>query len=162
MIAVCSFGLLAGACKKKDDAKKTDTPAAATDPAAKPADGTKPADPTAKPADPAAKPADPAAPAAGADDAQKYVDLMTNLGKVFAADGKDCAKLATDVKKYVADNKATFEAMKKRDEAQTPEQKKAEDEKYKPQMDQFMKDIGPSAEACKDNKDLDAAMKDVM
>jgi hypothetical protein len=158
MIAVCSIGLLAGACKKKDDAKKTDTPAAATDPAAKPADGTKPADPAAKPADPAAA----AAPAAGADDAQQYVDLYVKLGKVFAADGKDCAKLVTDVKKFVADNKATFDAAKKRDAAQTPEQKKAEEEKYKPQMEQFMKDAEPAGEACKDNKELDAVMKDIM
>ena len=138
-IALCSFALLAGACKKKEEAKKDDK-AAETKPgeAPKPAEG-----------------------APGGDDAQKYVDLMVNFGKIFAADGKDCAKLATDVKKYAADNKASFEAMKKREDAMTPEQRKAEDEKYKPQMDQFMKDMQPAMEACKDNKDVEAAMKDV-
>ena len=140
-IVVCSLALCLSACKKKEEAKKDDK-------AAQPAEGAKPAEGT---------------PAAGAPagDAQKYVDLMVNFGKIFASDAKDCAKLATDVKKYVADNKATFEEMKKRSDGMTPEARKAEDEKYKPQMEQFMKDTQAAMEACKDNKDVEAAMKEV-
>ena len=143
-IALFSMALMVG-CKKKEDAKKDETkPAETTQPteAPKPAEGTAPA-------------------AAPAGDAQKYVDLMVNFGKVFAADAKDCTKLAANIKKYVADNRATFEELKKRDATMTPEQKKAEDEKYKPQMEQFMKDMQPAMENCKNNKDVEAAMKEV-
>jgi len=143
-IALFSMALLVG-CKKKEEAKKDET---------KPAETTQPTE--------APKPAEGATPAAaGVGDAQKYVDLMVNFGKVFAADAKDCGKLATDIKKYVADNRATFEEMKARDGKMTPEQKKAEDEKFKPQMEQFMKDMQPAMENCKTNKDVEAAMKDV-
>jgi hypothetical protein len=140
-IALFSMALLFG-CKKKEE--------------------TKPAEPTTETKAPeAAKPAEGTPPAAGTDDAQKYVDLMVNFGKIFAANAKDCTKLAGEIKKYVADNRATFEALKKREAGMTPEQKKAEDEKFKPQMDQFMKDMTPAMESCKTNKDVEAAMKEV-
>ena len=143
-IALFSMALLFG-CKKKEE--KTET---------------KPAETTETKPPEAAKPAEGTPPAAGApDDAQKYVDLMVNFGKLFAANAKDCTKLAGEIKKYVADNRATFEALKKREAGMTPEQKKAEDEKYKPQMEQFMKDMTPAMENCKTNKDVEAAMKEV-
>lgn len=151
-ISVCVFGLLGAACKKKDEAKNTP-------PAAAPAGDTKTAE-APKPAEP--PPAAPAAPAAADDDGKKDMDLFVGLGNLFAADAKDCAKLATDVKKYIADNKAGFDAAKKRDEAMTPEQRKAQKEKYGAQMEQFMKNVDSASETCKDNKDLDAAMKDVL
>jgi hypothetical protein len=149
-ISVCVFGLLGAACKKKDEANNT--------PAAAPAGDTKTAE-APKPTEPP-----PAAPAAAAadDDGKKDMDLFVGLGNLFAADAKDCAKLATDVKKYIADNKAAFDAAKKRDEAMTPEQRKAQKDKYGAQMEQFMTNVDSATETCKDNKDLDAAMKDVL
>ena len=167
LIAACSALLFASACKKNDAAKPADK-AATT--AAKPAE-TKPATPDqAKPADttaPAAAPAAPAAPAAApaaagpvtsADDYQtRGTALLDKMTAIFAADGKDCAKIAADVSKYVDDNKGEIDAVTAYEKAH-PADKKAWDQKNKAKTDDFMAKAGPSMEACKDNKALQDAM----
>src|SRR5687767_14733878 len=142
------------ACKKKKEEAKTD-PAKPADPAMKPADpaGTTPDKPADKPADPPA--------AGGAIDEAKAVATMENLGKVFAAAGKDCKKLATVIKKLAYMNKDKLIAMKDWEAKQTPEQKKAMEERYKPQMEAMMKNMMGAMQACAEDKDVEAAMKEL-
>ena len=162
LIAACSALLFASACKKNDAAKPADKTATT---AAKPAE-TKPGTPDqAKPAEattPAAAPAATAPAAAGpvtsADDYQtRGTALLDKMTAIFAADGKDCAKIAADVSKYVDDNKAEIDAVTAYEKAH-PADKKAWDEKNKAKTDDFMAKAGPAMDACKDNKALQDAM----
>lgn len=109
-IATLSAVMTVAACKTSD---KPAPPAPA--PARTAAPAAKPTAPTAVPADPAAKPADPAPTAAVTRELQgKAVAMMQRMADMFAADGKDCEKLAADLKAFIADNKdllSRLEAM---------------------------------------------------
>jgi hypothetical protein len=146
-LAVLAF---APACKKKDDAAKTDDKAAAGG--------------DMKKDDKMAKPAEGAPPAAGggainsdADYEATSNELMEKMTKIFTDDNKDCAKLATDVNKFIDDNKAKFDAAGAYDKAH-PDEKKAYDTKAKAKIDAFTAAATPAMDACKDNKELSAAM----
>jgi hypothetical protein len=148
--------LLLGACKKKEEAKTEAPKTTDVTSETKPAE-TKPAE--TKPAE--TKPAETKPVEAAAGDEAKFVATMENLGKTVADAGKDCDKLAANIKKFAAENKGTLEAMKKWEAGQTPEQKKALDEKYKPQMDAMMKNMMGGMEACAENKAVEAAFKEL-
>jgi hypothetical protein len=105
----------------------------------------------------------PAAPAAGgaitsdADYEAKAMGAMDKMTAIFAADGKDCDKLAADMTKFGAENKALMVSSKAY-EKEHPDAKKALDEKMKPKMEGMMGAMGPAMEACKDHKGLADAM----
>ena len=148
LIVMCSLVLGASACKKKEEAKPA-TPAAETKPGEAKPDETKPAD---KPAEPAA-----GGIANAAEYEAKAMEMSDKMTAMFAADGKDCEKLAGDMSKFIDENKTMFAAAKAF-EAAHPEAKKALDTKMEPKMKEMMEKMGPAMEACKDNKALKDAM----
>src|SRR4029079_16678810 len=110
LLVLLSVLVVTAACKKSE------TPAGTKTEETKAADPAKAGD-TAKPAEPAktaaAKPADPA-PAAGGTNSEveaKAIAMMQKLGDMFVADAKDCEKLATDLKAFLADNKTVISEM---------------------------------------------------
>jgi hypothetical protein len=168
-IALFSAMMMAAACKKADKpaTPTTEATAKAADPA-KPADPVaKPGDPAAKPADPAAKPADPAPSAAAPVDKgtnseleNKAVAMMQRMADMFAADGKDCEKLATDVKGFIAQNKEQLRQLLALEKKQSEAERKAFEARNQAAQQSMMEKMGPAMEACHDNKNLEAAMKE--
>jgi uncharacterized lipoprotein YajG len=163
-IALFSATVLAAGCKKSEK-PATVTPEAT----AKPADpAAKPADPAAKPADPAAKPADPAAatppaPAATGTNSElenKGIAMMQRMASMFATDGKDCEKLATDVKAFIAQNKELLGQLMAMEKAQTEQQRAAFEARNKAVQEDMLAKMTPAVTACRDNKSLEAAMKE--
>jgi hypothetical protein len=150
--------------------KKSDAPAGTKIEETKPADPTKAAEPkagdTAKPADPVkpaepAKPADP--PAAGGTNSElenKAIAMMGKLGDVFAADAKDCEKLATDLRAFLNDNKATIAEMTALEKKQTEAEKTAFEARNKAAQEAAQAKMEPAAKACGDNKNVQAVLKD--
>ena len=89
--------------------------------------------------------------------AEAGLKMMNEVGKLFTDNAGDCDKTAAALSKYVDDNKEMLE--KGREWDKDPEFKKLFDEKYK---DKVMAAMGPMMESmgkCKDNKNLEAAMK---
>jgi hypothetical protein len=166
-IALFSATMLVAACKKSDKPATTTAEATtkAADPA-KPADPTaKPADPTAKPADPTAKPADPAAaaPAATGTNSEletKGLAMMERMADMFAADAKDCDKLATDIKGFIAQNKELLGKLMANEKTQSDQQKSAFEARNKAAQESMMQKMTPAMTACRDNKNVEAAMKE--
>jgi hypothetical protein len=159
-IALFSVTMIAAACKKADK-PATMAPEATT----KAADPTKPADPTAKPADPAVKPADPApaTPAATGTNSElenRAVAMMQQMADMFAADAKDCEKLATDVKGFLAKNKELLGQVMAMEKKQTEQERTAFEARNKAAQDSMMQKMTPAMNACRDNKSLEAAMKE--
>jgi hypothetical protein len=144
--------------------KKSDAPAGTKIEETKPADPAKPAEPKAadpaKPAEPA-KPADP--PAAGGTNSEvenKAIAMMQKLGDVFAADAKDCEKLATDLRAFLNDNKGTITEMTALEKKQTEAEKAAFEVRNKAVQEAAQAKMEPAAKACADNKNVQAVLKD--
>lgn len=152
-IALFSLGLMAG-CSKKDD-KKAEP--AKTDPAAKPTDpaGTTPTTPpTTDPAKPADTTATPPA-AGGAMDMAKAEALMTEMSTIIEKAGKDCDKMATDLKAFADKNKDTLKASKDFEKSLSPEDKK----KWEEKGEAMVKKHGEAMGACMSNPKFGEAMK---
>jgi hypothetical protein len=115
-IATLLAVMAVAACKTSDKpAAPKPAPTGAAAPAAKPAAPTARADPPARPADPAL---------AAVVDSQlqtRSIAMMRRMADLFAADGKDCEKLAADLKTFIADNKSLLSQL----DALTEEQKEA-------------------------------------
>lgn len=165
-IALFSAMLLAAACKKSD--KPATVAAEAT---TKAPDPSKPADPAAKPADPTAKPADPAtpgpppaaAPAGTGTNTElenKGIAMMQRMADMFATDAKDCDKLATDVKGFIAQNKELLGQLMAMEKKQTQQERTAFEARNKAVQSAMMEKMTPAMNACRDNKNLEAAMKE--
>jgi hypothetical protein len=156
-IALFSATMLAAACKKSDK-PATMTP----EPTTKAADSTKAADPTAKPADPTAKPADPVAAATGTNSEleTKGVAMMQRMADMFAADAKDCEKLAADVKGFIAQNKELLGQLMAMEKKQSEPERTAFEARNKAAQDAMMQKMTPAMNSCRDNKSLEAAMKE--
>jgi hypothetical protein len=167
-LALCAV-LLIGACKKPDAPKpdKSAEPAKAGEakPAAPDPGSAKPADPS-KPADPAADPAKPADPGAAADTntntalENDALAMMRKLGDVFADGAKDCEKLATDLRAFLAENKALMGKVSELEKTQTEAQRLAFDKRNQAVQDEIQAKMEPAAKACGDNKNVQAAMRE--
>ncbi len=139
----------------------------------KPADPPKPV--AHEPAPPAPKPPEPAAPAAPepakpAESSEKPTDaeleakgftIVSKMGDLFLADANDCEKLATDLKAFIAENKPAMLQLSEMERRQTPEEKKAYNQRTKAKQDEMMKRIQPAVEACKTNANVQAAMAEI-
>ncbi len=145
LIVAFSLSMLVAACGKDDTKPADDKPAA---PAPKPTAATPPAAP---PSAPVPTPVPAPAPAAGgsattftdnADYEAKGLALMNSMIAVFAADGTDCAKLATDITKFIGDNQDKFSAFKAYETAH-PEAKKEMETKSADVMKDFMAKATP-------------------
>ena len=161
-IALFSATMMVAACKKADPAQTKPAEATKVDPA-KPVDpAVKPADP-AHPVDPAAKPADPAKPATGGQNAElenKGIAMMQQMGDLFAANTKDCDKLADGIKTFVAQNKPLLEQLAALEKAQSDTEKKAFEARNMGAQEQVMKKMDPAVKACGENPKVQAAMKE--
>jgi len=170
-IALFSAVMLAAACKKSD--KPATMTAEATTKAAeptKPVDpAAKPADPAVKPVDPAAKPADPAAAAAAPAGAgngtntelqSKGIAMMLRMADIFAGDGTDCEKLATDMKGFIAQNRPLLGQLMAMEKSLSEPDRAAFEARNKAAQDTMMQKMTPAMNACRDNKSLEAAMKE--
>lgn len=173
-IALCSATMMVAACKKSDK------PVPAVSETTKPADPAKPAD---SPASAAAKPADPVAGASAgsgagpatmarpADSAPvptgtnsaletRGIAMMEKMADMFAADGKDCDKLAADIKGFIAQNKALLSELTTMEKQQSPQQREAFAARNKAVEQSVMQKMTPAMTACRDNKSVEAAMKE--
>ena len=117
-LAATLVAALAG-CKTS---ARTDGPA--PEAASKPVAAVKPAAQPALPAAPepaAAAPAAPAAPAEGSNTEleTKGLAAMQRMADMFAADARDCDKLATDLKVFIAENKPLIAQLVELEDHQT-------------------------------------------
>lgn len=158
-IATLSAWMAAAACKTTDKpAAPPPTPpgsAAATAPAARRVDPS-PAAPLAAP--PAAALAAPPA-AAVAELQARSVAMLQRMADMFAADGKDCDRLATDLGAFITDNKDLLSRLDAIDAQVTTEQREAFMTRIATvQADIAVKMQGALA-ACATNPAVTAAMK---
>jgi hypothetical protein len=149
-IALFSATMMAAACKA--DKPATMAPEATT----KAAGSTKPADPAAKPADPVAA----SASGTNSELETKGVAMMQRMADMFAADAKDCEKLATDVKGFIAQNKELLGQLMAMEKKQSEQERTAFEARNKAAQDTMMQKMTPAMNACRDNKSLEAAMKE--
>jgi hypothetical protein len=153
-IALFSAMLMVAACKKADQPAPV-----AAEPVTKATTPMKPGDP-AKPADPAAKPGDPAAPPATGNNEleNKGLAMMSRMADLFAADARDCEKLATDITAFIAQNKALIGQLTAMEKQQSPQDRAAFEARNKAVQQEVMTKVTPTMTACKDNKNVQAAM----
>jgi hypothetical protein len=150
-IALFSATMMAAACKNADK-PATMAPEATTKAAA-----------STKPADPAAKPADPVAASASGTNSEletKGVAMMQRMADMFAADAQDCEKLATDVKGFIAQNKELLGQLMAMEKKQSEQERTAFEARNKAAQAAMMQKMTPAMNACRDNKSLEAAMKE--
>jgi hypothetical protein len=159
-IATLSAWMAVAACKTTD--KPAAPPPAPSGSAAVSAPAARPAAPSI----PAARPVDPAPPAAAAPSAAAVAELQTRsvamlqrMADMFAADGKDCDRLATDLRAFITDNKDLLSRLDAIDAQATPEQREAFMTRIATvQADIAVKMQGAMA-ACATNPAVTAAMK---
>ncbi len=149
-IALLSCLLLA-ACKKKDEAKPVEPTAVKSAPEA----------PTAAAPAKATEPAKPAVIAVTIASAAEYdtkaTELFDKLVGVFAADGKDCDKLAADLTKLTDEQGALFAGLQAFEQA-NPDAKQAFDDKMKGREKDYEAKVAPSFEACQKHEAVIAAI----
>jgi hypothetical protein len=88
----------------------------------------------------------------------RSVALLDKLSAVFVADGKDCDKLATDLNKFMDENKAAMQAEMAYGKAH-PDDKQAVDKKVEAKANAFAdKVLEPAMAACQSNKGVQEAM----
>jgi hypothetical protein len=173
--ALVSWAMLGAACKKE-----------AAPAAAQAAQGSSEAKPTAdKPADsPADKPAvapaatlagggnapvpasppSPAAEAAAGSNTQlqnEGLAMMTKLAELFAADAKDCEKLATDIKGFGAQNKELMAKLSTMEKGLGEQESAAFEQRNQAAIKVVMDKMTPAMTACRGNKNVEAAMKEL-
>lgn len=119
----------------------------------------KQAEPTPAKPEPA-KPA-PAATVAGNSELEnKGVAMMQRMADMFAADAKDCDKLAVDIKAFIVENKELLGQLTELERSQSDQEKAAFETRNKPVQDALMQKMGPTMQACGDNPQVQAAMKE--
>jgi hypothetical protein len=111
-IATLSMAMLFAACKTDKPEPRPEVAKAAV-PAAKPA----------APEVPAVKPAAPAA--SNTELETKGIAMMQRMADMFAADAKDCDKLAADLRTFIASNKPLLTQLADADQQQNDEQRDA-------------------------------------
>jgi hypothetical protein len=172
-IALCSATMMVAACKKSDKPAPTAPETAKADPA-KPADPPAPA--AGKPADPAsgasmgsnasvtamAKPGNAAPVPTGTNSEleNKGIAMMLKMADMFATDGKDCDKLATDIKDFIGKNKPLLSELTAMEKKESPQQREAFAARTKAVEESVMQKMTPAMTACRDNKNVEAAMKE--
>jgi hypothetical protein len=111
-IAMVSAAMLLTACKTE---KSEPRPEAA-----------KAAKPVARPAAPEVPAIKPAAPAATNTELEtKGIAMMQRMADMFAADARDCDKLAADLRTFIASNKALLAQLADADQQQSDEQRES-------------------------------------
>ncbi len=161
-VLALSTALVAG-CNKKDEAKKTDDPAAAAPTGA--AGGEQPA--ATSGAEPAAaeQPAASADPATPAPDmpmdevCTKSVSMMEAMGAAVESNKGNCDAMGTALQKWVDDHKDLIAYGKANEN--DPAKKKEFEEKCEPKLQAVMQKLGPAMEgasACATNEKVKAAM----
>lgn len=161
-LLIAALFTTAPACKKKDEAAKTDPAAKAGEPA-KTDPANKAADPAATP-DPAktAEPAKTEPAAAGGGGGGMSVDeagtkanaIVDKMVKAIADGGEDCAKIGSNLAAMQGDVKAMSEGSKEFDK--DPAKKKAFDDKYGKGLESKMSPVVPKLQKCADNADVKA------
>jgi hypothetical protein len=147
--------LAAVGCKKKDDPAMAAAPAGA---AAKPAE-TAPA-PTPAAAAPTTPPAGGAEIASDDDYMAKGTVLMEKMTDIFKTGGTNCDKIADDLTRFAADNKATLAAVQAYEKAH-PEAKKTAEAATKDKTAAFEAAAGPAIGACRQNQKLGEALNKI-
>ena len=141
-IALFSAAALTAACSKSDK------PAAAAPEGAKP-----------ELQAPVAAAAAPAAPANGNTELQnKGIAMIREMGDMFAADAKDCEKLATDIKAFIAKNKDLIGQIAAMEKQQSEQERASFEERNKGVQEELMKKMAPTMQTCGANANVQAAM----
>ena len=90
----------------------------------------------------------------------KGIAMMQRLADVFAADAKDCDKLAADIKAFVAENKPLLAQLAAMDQQQSDEQREAFTARNAEAQAAVAAKMQGAMTACASNPSVLAAMKD--
>ncbi len=90
---------------------------------------------------------------------QKTVDLMSDLAAIAQANESDCAKMGSELKKYVEKNKGLYDELKAWHEKATDAEEKAMFEKYKDPIKDIGKKMVGSAMKCVFDSGVRSIMK---
>lgn len=113
--------------------------------------------PAAEPAAAATADAGDAAIANAAAYEAKATELTDKLLELFAVDGANCDKLATDLTAFVHEHRATFARLRAFEQAH-PEAERAFDDKMQAREQELDAKLGPAFDACKGHEGLAAAL----
>jgi Skp family chaperone for outer membrane proteins len=89
--------------------------------------------------------------------AEEQVVLFEKLVDVVTVDKGNCPKMAADVNKYVADNKARIAELDAWAKKLPEEQKKKLEDKYKARMESGMKKMQAAVNTCASDKGVQGA-----
>jgi len=117
------------------------------------------------PAKPAPAPAKPAPTAAAnvpgnSELENKGVAMMQQMADMFAADAKDCDKLATDIKSFVVQHKELLGQLTELERSQSDQEKAAFEARNKQVQDQLSQKMDPTMAACGENPQVQSALKE--
>jgi hypothetical protein len=158
LVAACQKGDSRAEVKATDPARPAGT-AAAPDPA-RPADPVKPADPA--PADPSKLVSPTAAPAAAPNPAleAKGIALMQQMAEIFYRGAKDCDKLSSELKAFLASNKATLRDMTGMLKRMTEQEQIAFEARNRATQEAIGNKMQPGVVACAKSPNFQAAMRE--
>jgi hypothetical protein len=86
--------------------------------------------------------------------------LMHQMAELFAADAKDCDKLAVDVQAFIAQHRPLLVELTTLEKAQSPAERKAFEVRNQAAKDAVADKMGPAMAACREHPSLVAAMRD--
>ena len=90
----------------------------------------------------------------------KGVAMMQQMADMFAADAKDCDKLATDIKAFVVQHKELLGQLTELERSQSDQEKAAFEARNKQVQDQLSQKMDPTMAACGENPQVQAALKE--
>jgi hypothetical protein len=90
---------------------------------------------------------------------EQAVKLFEEMATISDTNKADCDKMGEAIGTFMDKNAETFKKLKDLGKDETPEQKKAMEEKYGERMKAAMGKMMPAQAKCKDNKKLQDAMK---
>jgi hypothetical protein len=85
---------------------------------------------------------------------------MQQMGDLFAANAKDCDKLADGIKAFIAQNKPLLDQLATLEKGQSEAEKKAFEARNMGTQEEVMKKMETAVKACGENPKVQAAMKE--
>lgn len=91
----------------------------------------------------------------------KGIEMMQKMGDIFAANAKDCDKLALEIKNFVAANKALLTEWNAMQRGLNSAERTALEVRNKAVQDSVMAQMTPAVQACASNENFQTVLREI-
>jgi len=84
--------------------------------------------------------------------------MTQRMADLFVADAKDCEKMATDIRAFIAQNKALMDQLAEMEKHLTAQEREAFGKRNRSTLEALLTKVKPAFNACRDNKSVEAVM----